>query len=81
MRESLKRRLDSIQEIVSPARAKKLHEYSTEELLNIILDGLNATGNNGRPLAVQDLTDEKLMEIIMEGRRNEGVSEEAPSCL
>lgn len=77
MKENHKKRLDTIQKIVSPARAKELSEYCDEELLEIILDGWEGIGKDSGPLTVQGLTDEKLVEIIMEGRRNERKSKEA----
>ena len=63
-----KKRLDALQEIVSPARAKKLSECSDADLLEIILAGCKGAGKNGGPLTVQNLNDEKLVEIITEGK-------------
>lgn len=68
MKENNKKRLDAIQEIVSPARVKGINDFTDEELEEIILYGREGTGKDSGPLTVQELTNEKLVKIIMEGR-------------
>jgi hypothetical protein len=60
-----KKRLDSIEQIVSPTRVKDVWDCTKQELVEIILSGLNGNRKDGRQLTPQDLTKEMLLEIAM----------------
>lgn len=71
MRSNFKGRLDTIHQIVSPTRTKELSELTDNELMELLLSLLDGAGKNGGPLTVEDLTDEKLNELMMEGRQDD----------
>ncbi len=60
MKENLKKRLDRVEEVTMPAKGRSIHEYSDEELEEIIRKGTGETG---------ELTEDKLL-VIMRNARN-----------
>jgi hypothetical protein len=67
---NMKRRIDILEKTSSPSKPRSIHSYSDAELKNIILAQYKGTGKDGRPLTAEDLTIEKLKEIVMEERNS-----------